>query len=226
MVGLNFPIFGSAGDKNHITVRFQIKSSPQTEIHTLSSPKTVSALFSTPWIFQILYATLLSRCTHIEAIPRPNSELSRSIIRLWWPYPVVSELILHFCQCFRMYGTDSRRSELSRTSHVAPVTDTTFWPKIENKKFQKKWFFENKILRKKWIFFWKKNIFWFLRSFRIGWLTFSCSGRLRGAGNRTILSRYPARPSIAATFHCDHSDFLDFFGGGGEDLKKHPRRTK
>ena len=87
MVGLNFPIFGSAGDKNHITVRFQIKSSPQTEIHTPSSPKTVSALFSTPWIFQILYATLLSRC--IEAIPRPNSELSRSIIRLWWPYPVV-----------------------------------------------------------------------------------------------------------------------------------------
>ena len=51
IVGLNFPIFGSAGDKNHITVRFQIKSSPQTEIHTLSSPKTVSALFSTPWIF-------------------------------------------------------------------------------------------------------------------------------------------------------------------------------
>ena len=51
VVGLNFPIFGSAGDKNHITVRFQIKSSPQTEIHTLSSPKTVSALFSTPWIF-------------------------------------------------------------------------------------------------------------------------------------------------------------------------------
>ena len=73
MVGLIFPIFGSAGDKNHITVRFQIKSSPQTEIHTPSSPKTVSALFSTPWIFQILYATLLSRCTHIEAIPRPNS---------------------------------------------------------------------------------------------------------------------------------------------------------
>ena len=122
-----------------------------------------------------------------------------------------SELIWHFCQCFRMYGTYSRRSELSRTSHVAPVTDTTFWPKIKNKNFQKKWFFKNKILRKKWkIFFWKKNIFWFLRSFRIGWLTFSCSGRLRGAGNQTILSRYPARPSIAATFHCDHSDFLDF----------------
>ena len=58
------------------------------------------------------------------------------------------------------------------------------------------------------IFFWKKYIFWFLRSFRIGWLTFSCSGRLRGAGNRTVLSRYPARPSIAATFHCDHSDFF------------------
>ena len=64
--------------------------------------------------------------------------------------------------------------------------------------------------------FLKKNIFWFLRSFRIGWLTFSCSGRLRGAGNRTVLSRYPARPSIAVTFHCDHSDFLDFFRGGFE----------
>ena len=158
MVGLNFPIFGSAGDKNHITVRFQIKSSPQTEIHTLSSPKTVSALFSTPWIF--FKFSLLLCGADVLILKRFLGQIQNFLDRSYASDGLTqwfSELIWHFCQCFRMYGTYSRRSELSRTSHVAPVTDTTFWPKIKNKNFKKNDFSKIKFWKKMKIFFWKKG---------------------------------------------------------------------